>query len=331
MAGATLHLQVEHKPGALQRAWDADGLLVVRDGELAVELPRGWRFLLRARLDADGARVTDGGGGEHVVAVGRPLALQVGDATVRVDLWTDAGRRWRVGWLLGLVGGLVVAGAIAAGVHAWPSPAAPAATAPTRSAAPWPSAEPEATAAWEAAAARLAVDPDDLEALRTRAYVAYLRQDYDAAEAVYARMVTIAPDAAWVWNNRALVKKRRGDFVGEEMDYRRALALAPDDPVALDNLAVCLAHQGRGDEAEAILVRLGATTDPYGLLHRATIAAARGDDELALVSLRAAVSGAAALDPLHAAEHRQDVLVDPAFHHLRGSPRFAAVLAGSGP
>lgn len=174
----------------------------------------------------------------------------------------------------------------------------------------------------------LRIDPNDPDALSVLAYYQYLSEDHQAAIDTYDRYIEVDPESAAGYNNKALIYKRLGEYGTEENLYRIALTLAPDDVTALNNLAVNLSHQGRHDEALAIMKRLEALDpgDPYAELHRAKIHAQMGNDDLALHHLELALQGMKELDTLHHIEFRQDIRVDPSFAHLRTTSRFRSLL-----
>lgn len=180
----------------------------------------------------------------------------------------------------------------------------------------------------EVARRRLAIDPNDTDALSLLAYYQYLGEDLDGAMATYDKLIALEPEDAAAYNNKALILKRRKDWPREEMLYRTALALDPEDTTALNNLAVNLAHQARFDEALAIMKRLEVELpdDAYSDLHRAKIAAQMGDDAGALAYLDRALGRMASLDLLHHIEFRQDIRLDPSFERLRDDGRFRAIL-----
>lgn len=175
---------------------------------------------------------------------------------------------------------------------------------------------------------RLRLDPSDPLALSILARYHYLSENLDKAESFYDRLLEVAPEDAATFNNKALVYKRRGLYAEEEGLYRVALSLDPGDTTALNNLAVNLAHQGRFDEALAIMDELETVLpdDPYSDLHRAKIHAAMGQEARALAFLEQALAGMARLDTLHHIEFRQDIRVDPSFASLRRTPEFRAIL-----
>lgn len=175
---------------------------------------------------------------------------------------------------------------------------------------------------------RLAIDPNDPDALSMLAYFQYLGDDLAGAEATYDKLLALHPEDAAAWNNKALVLKRRGDYAREELLYRTALALDPGDTTAMNNLAVNLAHQRRFEEALGIMRQLEVLLpgDAYSDLHRAKIHAEMGHVDEALKYLERALRGSAQLDLLHHTEFRQDIRVDPSFEKLRDDARFHAIL-----
>lgn len=180
----------------------------------------------------------------------------------------------------------------------------------------------------EIAHQRLKIDPNDPDALSILSYYQYLDEDYEAALATYDKYITLLPESSAGYNNKALVYKRQGDYATEERLYRVALAYTPNDVTTLNNLAVCLAHQGRLDEALSILEQLETLDpgDPYAELHRAKVHAERDDKEQVYHYLRKALQGMAELDTLHHIEFRQDIRLDPSFETMRRDPTFRAIL-----
>ena len=176
---------------------------------------------------------------------------------------------------------------------------------------------------------RLAIDPDDLDALSALSYYQYLAQDYDSAVDTYNKIIDQAPEQSNGYNNKALVYKRRGEYQKEEALYRIALSIDPGDDIVMNNLAVNLAHQGRFDEALAIMDQLAQMVpdDAYAHLHRSKIYAEMRDDEQAYFYLRKALEGFSTMDTLHRIEFRQDIRLDPSFARLREERRFRSILA----
>ncbi|NCG17951.1 MAG: tetratricopeptide repeat protein [Rhodobacterales bacterium] len=180
----------------------------------------------------------------------------------------------------------------------------------------------------KAAKPQIRTAPDDPSALSVLSYYQYLGEQYDDALDTYDKYISLYPDRAEGYNNKALIYKRQGDFALEERLYRVALALSPNDVTAMNNLAVCLGHQGRFEEAHALMVALETLDkdEPYADLHRAKIYASQGEDALALQFLDKALMGMAKLDTLHHIEFRQDIRLDPSFAKLRSSREFRDIL-----
>ncbi len=174
----------------------------------------------------------------------------------------------------------------------------------------------------------LRLDPDNLYGLSVKAYYEYLAMDFDGAHDTYDHMIRLDGTSGAQWNNLALVYKRLGDYEKEEELYRTSLMFEPDEPNTYVNLALCLAHQGRFDEALQIMKRLERELpdDPYADLHRAKIAALMSKEEEAYRFLRSSLRTMRKLDTLHNIEFQQDIRVDPAFKTMRETPRFKKLL-----
>jgi len=175
---------------------------------------------------------------------------------------------------------------------------------------------------------RLKIDADDPSALMLLSYYQYLAEDYSGATTTYDHFIELYPEDAAGYNNKALIYKRKGEYQKEEGLYRVALSYSEFDETAINNLAVNLSHQGRFEEALTWMAQLEAVSpdDPYAHLHRSKIYAEMGNDEQALVYLRKALEGMAALDTLHHIEFRQDIRLDPSFESLRQTRAFRAIL-----
>lgn len=175
---------------------------------------------------------------------------------------------------------------------------------------------------------RLRIDPNDPSALSLLSYYQYLDEDYEGAEETYDKYIELLPEDAAGYNNKALIYKRKKQYEKEESLYRVALSLEPLDVTALNNLGVNLAHQGRYDEAIAVMKQLELLDpgEPYADLHRAKIYAEMGEDDVALDYLKRSLEGMAKLDTLHHIEFRQDIRLDPSFDKLRETRRFRAIL-----
>jgi tetratricopeptide (TPR) repeat protein len=175
---------------------------------------------------------------------------------------------------------------------------------------------------------QLEIDPDSAEALSILAYYQYLAEDFDEAFETYDKYIRLFPDETSGYNNKALVHKRKQEYAEEERLYRVALALQPLDVTAMNNLAVCLAHQGRYEEALSVMQQLEELDpgEPYADLHRAKIYADMGDEATAYRYLEQSLQGMKELDTLHHIEFRQDIRVDPSFRSMRETQRFHALL-----
>ena len=174
----------------------------------------------------------------------------------------------------------------------------------------------------------LKINPNDPEALSILSYYQYLSEDYEDAKETYDKYITVIPEDPAGYNNKALIYKRLKQYDEEERLYRVALTLEGDDTTALNNLAVNLGHQGRIEEALAIMKDLEVRTpdDPYADLHRAKIYAEAKEFEKAYTFLEKALEGMRVLDTLHHIEFRQDIRLDPSFASLRKQERFRALM-----
>lgn len=178
----------------------------------------------------------------------------------------------------------------------------------------------------------LKLDPDNLYGLSIKAYYEYLAMNYDAAEATYERQIQIDGTSGAPWNNLALVYKRRGDYKKEEELYHTAIMMEPNESNTYLNLALCLGHQARYDEALQIMKKLetdipeGDENEGYADLYRSQIYAMMGEKEKAYFYLRKSLKLMRKLDTLHNIEFQQDIRVDPAFKEMREEPRFKRLL-----
>jgi len=174
----------------------------------------------------------------------------------------------------------------------------------------------------------LHIDPDDPFALLTMSNYAYLSENYTLCRALYARYLELYPGDAAGWNNLALTYKRTQEYKLEEKLYRLALALEPNNFFTKNNLAVNLAHQGRYNEADSLMISAQpeAHQRPYADLHLAKIAAAQGQDRRAYRHLKRALDQVFSLGTSHHIEFRQDIRLDPSFDTIRNEGRFRRLL-----
>ena len=91
-------------------------------------------------------------------------------------------------------------------------------------------------------------------ALSTRSYLRSI--DWASAETFYRRTLSSGGTSARTGLNLAMIYTNRGDHVGAEKIIRKVLELAPDFPLAQNNLASALSHQGKTKEAEVLFARL---------------------------------------------------------------------------
>jgi len=178
----------------------------------------------------------------------------------------------------------------------------------------------------------LKLDPDNPYGLSIKSYYQYLAMDFDGASATYEHMIQLDGTSGAEWNNLALVYKRLGDYKKEEELYHTAIMMEPDESNTYLNLALCLGHQGRFDEALQIMKKLetdippGDDNEGYADLYRSQIYALMGRKEDAYFYLRKSLRLMRKLDTLHNIEFQQDIRVDPAFKELREEPRFKRLL-----
>ena len=196
----------------------------------------------------------------------------------------------------------------------------------------------EAGAAWAAwlrrerapdalagADARLRAIPDDATALRLVARAAYEREDWAAAEAVFARLVALHPDDADARLRHARALERAGRH-REEIDALRViLGGRPGHAEARAALAVALARLGRFDESARAMAALDVPS-PEATWAEAVVAALHGQDTVALDALGQLLAARRALTPEAQAELRRDLAIDPAFAGLRRDRRLHLLL-----
>ncbi|MEO3389156.1 hypothetical protein [Mesorhizobium sp. CAU 1741] len=103
---------------------------------------------------------------------------------------------------------------------------------------------------WMALAPTPAVEEAVAEAMRKRE-----RYDWDGALAILDVVVRDAPAYAEGWNQRAFVRFLKQDFDGSLEDIERALALEPLHFAALAGKAMILMRQGRMEIGQASLRR----------------------------------------------------------------------------
>ena len=103
---------------------------------------------------------------------------------------------------------------------------------------------------WMAEAPTATVKEAVAEAMRRREVY-----DFSGALAILDRVVAEAPFYAEGWNQRAFIRFLRDDFDGSLEDIERALALEPRHFAALAGKALVLMRQGRIEPGQAALRR----------------------------------------------------------------------------
>jgi tetratricopeptide (TPR) repeat protein len=88
-----------------------------------------------------------------------------------------------------------------------------------------------------------------IDALLAAGIAALERQEYEAAEAAFGRVIEAAPDFAEGWNKRATVRYLVKNYEGSVADCRETLARNPSHFGALSGQGLC--HLERGEWAEA--------------------------------------------------------------------------------
>lgn len=164
----------------------------------------------------------------------------------------------------------------------------------------------------------------DDDGLQRLALAAYMDGELTAALDYYDEIEADGKVPPGALTGRGIVYKRLRRYADEEAVYRQQQNAMPAGPILTLNLALCLAHQGRHDEARALFRELSIAQpeEPYHELYRAMAAAERGDDSAALHHLRQAWEGFPRLPVEHRLEFRQDVQLDPSFDRLRDTAAF---------
>lgn len=88
-----------------------------------------------------------------------------------------------------------------------------------------------------------------VDGLLREGVLAMEREDLDAAEASFARIIARAPGFAEAWNKRATVRYLAGSYAGSIADCRETLARNPNHFGALAGQGLC--HMALGQHREA--------------------------------------------------------------------------------
>jgi tetratricopeptide (TPR) repeat protein len=133
----------------------------------------------------------------------------------------------------------------------------------------------------------LEINPDDADALATKAFIGVSQDDQGSFETA-TKALALNPanvDGLWI---RAFIATRLGKFEEAESDLDRAIALEPDNPTTRLDRAELRLQAGKSDgareDADAVLA---IRPDPRALTLRATIRTLSGDDSGALTDLNA--------------------------------------------
>jgi tetratricopeptide (TPR) repeat protein len=102
------------------------------------------------------------------------------------------------------------------------------------------------------------------------------RQDLEAAEALFARVIERAPAFAEGWNKRATVRYLHGDYAGAITDCEETLARKPFHFGALCGQGLCHVALGQYPEAAA-LFRRALAVHPHLAAARQNLATVLGE------------------------------------------------------
>jgi tetratricopeptide (TPR) repeat protein len=116
----------------------------------------------------------------------------------------------------------------------------------------------------------------EVDALFNEGVAAMGRQDLDAAETLFGRVIDRAPDFAEGWNKRATVRYLRGDYAGAIADCEETIGRKPHHFGALSGQGLC--HVARGEFREAAdLFRRALAVHPHLGAARQNLAAVLGE------------------------------------------------------
>jgi tetratricopeptide (TPR) repeat protein len=168
------------------------------------------------------------------------------------------------------------------------------------------------------------LDPDNLEAVRTRGNIAYDMRRFDEAEKHFKRYLVLDPDDSGVRTDLGTTLLFQENAEGAKELYRAVIADDPDFGQAHVNLGIALHREGKTDEAKKHLARAKelATTDEQRARLDDLIAAADGRPRPS----QAASASPAAVDVKSNAANAFQKGVDALFtqHRIVG-PRVASI------
>lgn len=99
----------------------------------------------------------------------------------------------------------------------------------------------------------LAAHPEDPFALATACSLAWDRQDFERARALYERLIAVDPNWVRARNNLGYIAMAQGRFEEAERQFETYAYIAPDQPNPHDSMAELLTLLGRYDDARAEL------------------------------------------------------------------------------
>lgn len=111
----------------------------------------------------------------------------------------------------------------------------------------------ETAAADRALEEYLAAHPEDPFALSTACSLAWDRQDFERARALYERLIAVDPNWVRARNNLGYIAMAQGRFEEAERQFETYAYIAPDQPNPHDSMAELMTLLGRYDEARAEL------------------------------------------------------------------------------
>lgn len=122
------------------------------------------------------------------------------------------------------------------------------------------------------------LDPDNLEAVRTRGNIAYDMRRFDEAEGHFNRYLELDPGDAGVRTDLGTALLFKGDIEEAKKLYRDVIASDPEFGQAHVNLGIALHREGKADEAKKLFERAKelAETDEQRARLDDLIAAAEG-------------------------------------------------------
>lgn len=101
----------------------------------------------------------------------------------------------------------------------------------------------------------LAAHPEDPFALSTACSLAWDRQDFERARALYERLIAVDPNWVMARNHLGYLAMAQGRFEEAERHFETYAYIAPDQPNPHDSMAELMTLLGRYDDARAELER----------------------------------------------------------------------------